>query len=127
MWGWYSGVQKAARDLARRFGFQAAGLRARPAFQAHLSCPFPNPVDRSCAMVGQQPVQRPVRAGQHLNAALDSHQNGEVGDHLPRGRDSFGRLEDVLRVLQKPAHGDLIGAGDDFFAAGALSGRACVR
>jgi len=54
--------------------------------------------------------ERPVRVGQHVDAALRADQDGDIG-RIRRLGGSFRCFQDRLGVIKKCSHTELIGTG----------------
>ena len=68
-----------------------------------------NAIDCPGAMVRLERGQRPVGIREHVDAALGSDQNGEVRRIGSCLGGTMGRLQNRSRILEKGAHGHLIG------------------
>jgi len=91
------------------FAFQAAAADAVAAFHNYPALRVVYPIDCACAIVRFERGQRPIGIRDHMDAALGSPHYGEVGriGSCPGG--TPGGLQNRSRILEKGAHGLLIG------------------
>jgi hypothetical protein len=61
-------------------------------------------------MVQLQGIQRPIRFGHHMDAPFGTDQNCKIRRSVTRLNRAFGRLEQLHRIVHKPAHKSLIDA-----------------
>ena len=79
---------------------------------AHAVC-------RAGTVMSLEGGERPVRVGQHVDAALGGDQDGDIG-RVRRFRSSFRRFQDRLGVIEKSSHSELIGTGEQVFGENRL-------
>jgi len=100
--------QQAARNCLRMFRFQAASLVPGPPFHGDMTACLAHPVGRTGPVMSLQGGERPVRVGQHVDAALRADQDGDIG-RIGRWGSSFRRFQDRFGVIEKCSHTELIG------------------
>lgn len=112
--GGHGAGQQAACNCLWMFSFQAASLVPTASLDRDLAICLAHPVGRAGAMMGLQGGERPVRVGQHVDAALRADQNGHIS-RVGRLGGSFRRFQNRLGVIEKYSHTELIGTEGQVF------------
>jgi len=74
-------------------------LDAAAGLQPDAACGLADAVGGAPAPLGEQPVKRPIGIGEHVQRAIGSNEQGEVGDRLAGSRRDFRGIEDRSRIV----------------------------
>jgi hypothetical protein len=92
------------------FGFKAASLVPTASFHGDMTACLAHAVGRAGAVMSLQGGERPVRVGQHVDAALRADQDGDIA-RVSRFRSNFRGFQNRGGVIEKCSHTELIGTG----------------
>jgi len=89
-------------------GFEQASSRTCPPLHAHMRCGLANPIGHTGAVMQLQRIERPIRVGNHSDAAFVRDQNGQVGGDVAGLHSAFRGFHQLHRVVYKSTHNLLI-------------------
>ena len=108
--GWHGSGQETACNCLRMFRFQTAPVISGASLDGDMPAGLAHPIGCAGAVMSLQGGERPVRVGQHVDAALRADQDGDIRRNSRFGS-SFRRFQDRLGVFEKCPHTGLIGPG----------------
>ncbi len=101
-------MEEGASCPFRLFSFEQTSSRTCPPLHAHNDCALTHAVCHLGPVVQLQGFQWPVGIGHHANP-LRGHEDGHVRGSVAGLHNVFGGVENLDRVVYKPAHNSLIG------------------
>lgn len=96
--------QQSARNRLGVLTFQTATGGAAAALHNYPSPCVVDAIDCACAVVRLERGQRPIGISEHVDAALGSHQDGEIRRIGSCLGGTLGCLQNRSRILEKGAH-----------------------